>query len=152
MPVPDFSTVPDRPAAPRRLAPLLAALALVSVLAAGVAWRASPRRPAGPSPVRVSGTVSLDGRPLPDGDVAFDGNDGSPPVHAAVIDGRFTLAIVPGEKRVLVNRYQPSGEQDPYGQPVQVSTIPPRYNAATELKAVVTPTGPNEIELLLRSR
>ena len=109
-------------------------------------------RPAGPTLVEVTGTVVLDGSPMPDGDVAFDGADGSPPVHAAVIDGRFTLRVVPGEKRVLVNRYQAIGEKNYLGEIPQQSILPERYNTRSELRAIITKDGSRTLELNVTSR
>lgn len=134
---------------------ILAAMAAVAIgaIAVGVLlWSSSARRRTQPEPVPVSGTITLDGHPLPDGDVAFDGLDGSPPVHAAVMDGRFTLATRPGEKRIIVNRFQNTTEKNYLGDPVQVSMIPERYNLATELRTRVNADGPNHVSLELRSK
>ena len=136
----------------RHILAAVAALAIVAI-AVGIFLRSSSaHRRTQPEPVPVSGTITLDGHPLPDGDVAFDGLDGSPPVHAAVMDGRFTLAIRPGEKRIIVNRFQNTTESNYLGDPVQVSTIPERYNLATELRARVNADGPNHVSLELRSK
>jgi hypothetical protein len=101
---------------------------------------------AGPSPVKITGKVLLDGQPMSDGDIYFQSNDGRPPTQTKVEAGDYSLQALPGEYRVMVHQYRDSGKKNVYGKPQMESTIPPRYNVDSELKATVTKDGPNEFK------
>lgn len=102
--------------------------------------------------VEVSGTVTVDGEPVPQGTVTFVSADGSTPTGGGVIqDGAYTAKTPPGEKVVLVLGTKVVGqEQVLEGVPdsgmrdkVEMVTAP-AYNAAhlTPLKASIT--GPQQ--------
>lgn len=110
------------------------------------------RRPAGPAAVRVTGTIRLDGKAMPDGIVAFDGQDGTAAVLASVVTGSFTLVAPPGEKVVIVDRYRVGGHVDESGAKIGESSLPIRYNAASTLRAVVRAEGPNEFHFDVHSK
>lgn len=93
----------------------------------------------GPATSAVTGTVELDGKPLPEGDLTFvpTGQAGRPG-GARVTDGKYSAKLEDGTyavkvvatKKVPLGPGEPSvsGEKDKL-----VSIIPPRYNEKTEL-------------------
>lgn len=107
--------------------------------------------------VKVEGTVTLDGRPLADGQVIFNHDDRRLGAEgAAIAAGRFSIRVHPGSHRVEImsvlreERPVPAG-----GLPEQGITfrnlVPSRYNEQTTLTADVTPTGPNRVDFELTS-
>ena len=106
-----------------------------------------------PSPVAVSGTVKLDGKPLPEGTVTFriaaTGEFQSVPVK----DGTFGGQAPAGECQVEVSSYTVK-VYDPTGMKSEVkeNIIPKRFNAETKLTATVTPGGPNQFAFDVTSK
>jgi hypothetical protein len=101
----------------------------------------------------VSGTVTLDGQPLEDGDIYFYPLDPNVRADAGKIKhGRFAFRTTAGAKRVeiVASRLVP-GKRTPMGGPVREQFLPPRYNTATTLTADVSPTGDNHFPYALQS-
>lgn len=125
--------------------------ALAAVLAANLGCAG----PTTPSPVRVTGTVTLDGRPLADADADFTRDDGDPPARAAVAGGRFETSLPPGKYRVSIKAYRPATKPvyAPPGMAVDAREqyLHPRYNSPTSLTAEVTAAGPNDLTFDLKS-
>jgi hypothetical protein len=106
----------------------------------------------GPRTYPVSGTVTLDGQPLPEGEILFVPVDGSTgPDPGKVKDGRFELQARAGKKRVEVSaaRILPGGARGAGGEPVPEEIIPDRYNTRSVLTAEVSPEGVNRFEFPL---
>jgi hypothetical protein len=108
--------------------------------------------------VAVTGTVNLDGKPLPEGLITLDGQDGIPPVVEKIKNGSFTARTTPGPKRVeIISRKKnpnPPKVVDPIIAPVaqSINTIPERYNTMTELTADISESGPNQLTFDLKSK
>lgn len=93
----------------------------------------------GPAKITIRGTVTLDGQPLPEGQVVFIPDD--PVLGAAggtIVDGRFTVTTYKGPHKVEVHcMKQVSRPVRPGGRPEDgitfVGIIPPRYNEKTTL-------------------
>jgi hypothetical protein len=99
---------------------------------------------------RVTGTVTLDGRPVPSGGITFQDVEGRlAPDHGEIKGGRFELRAKPGKKRVEVraSREVPAKktEMGAYFE----DYIPRRYNAESTLTADVTPGGANHFDFKL---
>ncbi len=117
-------------------------LILVSVCSAGCGAAGRPEEKTYP----VSGTVTLDESPLPEGEILFkDTSTGS--VHLIPIkDGKYQGRASAGTKRVEIYAYKM--EIDPvakemYGaeaQPTKVNYLPPKYNQESNLTANVEAT------------
>jgi hypothetical protein len=114
----------------------------------------------------VSGTVTLDGKPLARGVLQMlpAGQGGGTPCGALIEDGKFAIARrqgpVPGEYVVTINS-SPDGAPGgaPAGPPGPVSSaerpkelIPPEYNAQSKLTATVKADSPNMLEFALKSK
>lgn len=91
----------------------------------------------------VTGTVTLDGQPLPEGNIQFvplDGKHGAEP--GVIKDGKFELSAIQGQKRVEISAAKiipGSSLRGAGGEPVPEEYLPQRYNASSELTADVKP-------------
>jgi hypothetical protein len=108
--------------------------------------------------------VTLDGKPLDDGDIQFnpDGGEGVA-VGSMVRDGRYTLpnppGLIPGKYRVSISARW--GAAASPGAPPDIDTakpggsrdrIPARYNEQTTLHAEVKDGGPNAFDFQLSGK
>ena len=92
----------------------------------------------------VSGTVSLDGQPLKSGTIRFDAADGrTAAADATISDGRFSVSLPPGDKRVSITSPKVIGKKKMYDTPdspiydVTEESLPQRYNAQSTLSITV---------------
>lgn len=100
----------------------------------------------------VTGTVTMDGAPLAEGEIIFIAPDNSATPSAGPIkDGRFQFRATAGAKKVQVNATRDTGRVSE-GAPVRESIVPERYNTKTELTADVKPKVPNEFKFELTSK
>lgn len=130
-------------------AALLSALAVLTLVGCG---------PAGPRKIKISGTVTLDGSPLAEGNVVFIPLD--PALGAAggqITAGDFTLETYPGPHRVEVyadkKESRPIRPDDPPELAfVLTSLIPERYNKKSTLTCdVQSPKDRPAFDLSLRT-
>ena len=109
----------------------------------------------------VSGTVTLDGRPLERGTVTFHPQaDGTPGYGAIDPEGQYTVqtnnrvGLSPGDYVITVVALEPSEPpSSPMGMPSPGKTLAPRRYASvdsSDLRHAVEP-GPNRIDLKLTS-
>lgn len=102
----------------------------------------------------VTGTVTLNGQPLPAGSIRFQPTGASGrPEGASIRDGRFSLQAAEGSYQVAVSAtraVEPKGALKDMG-PTFVEILPTRYNTATTLTADVKPAGPNDFTFALRA-
>src|SRR5437762_8038095 len=101
----------------------------------------------GPIMVPVSGTVTLHGKPMPDGIIYFKTIVEGSVDQMEIKDGKFAGKVEVGDRRVEICRY---GLGPPFKMgnaeiPNKIETLPARYNEASELMATVTKRGPNEL-------
>ncbi|HEY2412078.1 MAG TPA: carboxypeptidase-like regulatory domain-containing protein [Pirellulaceae bacterium] len=105
---------------------------------------------------RVSGTVTLDGQPVPEASVVFEGAQPGEPTSLGKTDatGKYELyysrghkGTTVGEHVVLISSYQGPTDENP--EPKK-ETIPAKYNAKTEEKRTVK-RGTNKIDFELKS-
>jgi hypothetical protein len=95
--------------------------------------------PTGPQKITIQGMVTLDGVPVPEGQVVFIPSD--PALGAAggaIADGKFTVTTFKGPHRVEVHAEKQLTRPVPPGAPPEagisfVSIIPKRYNEKTIL-------------------
>ena len=114
------------------------ALILVARLVMGVLWA-----PAGIPLGRVSGTVTLDGRPLRRATVEYTPEDGAPAYGLTDSSGAYALSYVPGrlgavlgEQTVRITTYDWVTQRDGSKQEVP-ELVPARYNADSVLSTTV---------------
>jgi hypothetical protein len=127
----------------------------LALLAAGPTG-CSTKKPDYPQ-ASVSGEVTLDGEPLPDGKIIFTTvrlglNDVVP-----IRNGQFSSRVALGERQVMITATKMM-DPPPTGMPgvietekVPTETLPARYNAETTLTATVSADGPNEFMFELTS-
>jgi hypothetical protein len=97
-----------------------------------------------PPSCRVTGAVTLDGKPVPDGDIHFRASDGRWGAEVGKIqDGKYQLMAKAGARRVEISasRIIPGGEP-----------VPEEYNAQSKLLAEGTAGGANVFDFNLTSR
>jgi len=103
-----------------------------------------------PKLTKVSGTVSLDGAPMKEGEITF-----SEPAKGAVdtikvVDGKFEGQVQPGEKRVEIRAYRPGTPNTAmYGPDAKASPenyIPAKYNSESTIKASISEDGASGLE------
>jgi hypothetical protein len=99
----------------------------------------------GPRTYPVSGTVTLDGKPLDDGNIYFLPLDPNVSADAGKIEGgAFRFEAREGKVRVEIraSREVP-GKRSPMGNIRKEEYIPARYNRESTLQAEVRPSGEN---------
>lgn len=101
------------------------------------------------SEVKVSGTVSLDGKPLPKGRITFIEEGKSPRREyvAGIQQGKFHSSVPPGKLRVEIISYKFLAQSP---EPKQI--IPAEYNKDSELSVDLKLDEPAEIDYELSSR
>ncbi len=117
----------------------------------------------------VSGTVNLDGKPLPDGMIFFKTPDVGAIDPIPIKDGQFQGQAQAGKRRVEIAAYRegktptmyaksppPAG---PDGKPIpgmdatqRENYLPARYNTLSKLSEEVKPEGPNQFKFDLQSK
>jgi hypothetical protein len=108
----------------------------------------------GPVMVPVSGTVTLDGKPLPDGMIYFKRPLEGSVDQLAIQDGKFAGKVEVGDRRVEVSRYG-LGTPIKIGKaelPNKIETLPACYNQESTLTATLTESGPNQFSFVLESK
>ncbi|MFI4852675.1 MAG: carboxypeptidase-like regulatory domain-containing protein [Gimesia chilikensis] len=112
-----------------------------------------------PELAEVTGTVTLDGKPLSDAIIDFfpqsaaDKSQSRASSAATDTEGKYTLrydnnttGAIPGEHLVRISK--PDGEAEVAGP----ETLPARYNEQTTLQVTVSKTAPNQIDFDLKSK
>jgi len=113
-----------------------------------------------PNIVRVTGTVTMDGKPLPDATVLFVSGQGRPSGALTDKNGYYELNYTGDQKgaRIGPNRVQITTAQGPSetmeGDPIPAvpESVPSKYNSRTELEFTVTEDGENVANFDLASK
>jgi hypothetical protein len=87
----------------------------------------------------VSGSVTVDGQPLKEGDIIFEPADGQgSPAAGKIVDGKYSIKIAPGNKKVRINASRPAKKPDPVmGAAARESMIAKEFNEQSTLTADV---------------
>lgn len=106
-----------------------------------------------PRVVPVSGTVTVDGRPLAEGVLYFKTVQTGALERFEVKDGKFEGKAAEGERRVEISATRMKSVMID-GKPVDVpdNYLPARYNLDSTLTATVTVPGPNEFAFDLTTK
>lgn len=106
----------------------------------------------------VSGTVKVDGKPLPEGNIMFSPVDGkSATAGGSIKDGEYSVKVPVGVMRVSISAPKVIGKKKLYNTPdsplrdVTAEALPAKYNEKTELKLDVKP-GLNDKDFELQSK
>jgi hypothetical protein len=111
------------------------------------AYACTPPSPHQEQTYPVSGTVTLDGAPLADGEINFITRETAALDVLPIKNGKFEGQAKAGKRRVEIKAFReeevvPMPGADP--QRTRVNYIPPQYNANSKLTAEVTPDGANQ--------
>jgi hypothetical protein len=95
--------------------------------------------PSGPKKYVVTGSVTIDDQPLPQGDIVFMPADGQGiPAAAKIQNGQYRVEVLPGKKKVEITATREEGAVDPaMGMVPKRQYIAAKYNTETELEADV---------------
>lgn len=111
--------------------------------------------PAAPPQVQVKGTVTLDQKPLKEGEITFS-TPGKSPETLPINNGEFQGMVQVGEKRVEIAAYKDAPPPPPMEgvtfEPSKINYLPARYHSDSTLKASVTAQGPNEFKFEVKSK
>ncbi|WP_145342832.1 hypothetical protein [Rosistilla ulvae] len=113
--------------------------------------------------VAVSGTVTIDGSPLPQGKIVLEPSTdaGERPFAGSINDGKFQIEASPGNKTVRITatrvespakisrKMQRVMESDVAGS-MPVQYIPTHYNRDSDLTVEITAEGPNDLNWELK--
>ena len=93
------------------------------------------------TPAEVSGTVLLGSEPLAEGNIIFEALDKSTAPGAGIIkDGKYTIQVLPGSKKVKIQASKPGTKVDPVMKSAMPESIlGPEFNDKTTLKAEIKP-------------
>jgi hypothetical protein len=106
----------------------------------------------------VSGTVTLDSRPVTSGTITFVKQDGDLVREGAIIkDGSFQAQVLPGQYKIELNGQKVVGKRKQKGfdgseEEVEITDelFPERYNIKSELREEIK-AGANTLKLDLKS-
>ncbi|CAN5285486.1 hypothetical protein BH11PLA2_BH11PLA2_10330 [soil metagenome] len=101
----------------------------------------------------VSGTITLDGKPVPDGLIRFVPADGnSQPGDSFITNGQYQLTMTIGDKKVEILSLKANGaavDTASQGKGTSVQLIPEKYNVKTTLRYMIEKgTHTKDFELL----
>jgi len=108
----------------------------------------------------VTGTVTLDGQPVPDGSITFVSQDQNDPRRegAVITAGKFAARIPPGQYKLELNaqkvvgtRTQKSFDGTPETVPTTAELFPPKYNTQSQLVHEIK-AGANSLPLDLSTK
>ena len=132
------------------------AVVVVALLAIGFTAGCSDNGQGGK---KVTGRVTLDGKPLPDGSITFLPEKTGTTVGGKIHDGVYNISRaegpLPGLYRVYINRSMPTGKMllDSDGVtkvPEFREVVPACYNLQTKLSVTVTSEGSNNFNFELQ--
>lgn len=98
----------------------------------------------GPAKAVITGRVTLNDEPLPQGAISFCPLDRLPSAGAVIMDGSYRMEAFPGSYRVEISGSKVVGQKKRYDTPdspmddVLESIVPAEYNSASKLVQEVT--------------
>lgn len=109
--------------------------------------------PEGPKTYPVAGTVTVDGKPLPEGLISFRTIENGAIETMNIKEGQFRGTARDGERRVEIYFLRKKTQEFAgVSTPLQENMIPARYNTESTLTAKVNADGPNEFTFALEPK
>ena len=107
----------------------------------------------GEKPADVSGTVLMDGAPLPEGEIIFVAADnGKTPEGGPIKDGKYALKVLPGAKKVQVKASRPTAKPDPVlGSAAREAMLGPEFNEQSKLTADIKPGSNPDVNFAVKA-
>lgn len=107
-----------------------------------------------PAVYDVTGTVSLDGVPIEDGEIVFVAADnGTAPGASRIERGAYSLKLSAGKKKVKIAASRKVPGKGAMGDDfVYQSYVPPQFNEQTTLEAEVAPGAANRFDFKLDTK
>ncbi|WDI39740.1 hypothetical protein [Bremerella sp. P1] len=105
-----------------------------------------------PQRLPVSGSVSLDGKPLDKGVIYFKTVSKGSVDALDIVAGKFSGEVEPGERRVEISAFRTASGGTPGMDAGEVNYIPAKYNNKSTLKANVTQGQANEFDFAVTSK
>ena len=103
----------------------------------------------------VSGAVTLDNQPLPEGVIVFT-KDGEIPKELPIVQGRYAGQAYAGKNHIQFAVYRPQRQRTATGpgadQPALENILPSRYNQESLDSRDVSASGKNEFDFALQSK
>jgi hypothetical protein len=123
--------------------------ATAAVLMASLGWVAG----CGVSEAEVSGTVTMDKQPLKEGDIVFEESDKSKtPAAGKIVEGRYTVKVLPGSKIVRITASRPTKKPDPVmGSAAREPMIAKEFNEHSTLRAEIRPGKQDAVDFDVKS-
>lgn len=104
----------------------------------------------------ASGEVTLDGDPMPEGEIAFVNVSEGVRDMLPINNGKFEGEVLPGERKVEIRAYRvEKANVEMYGDDApdsRINYIPAKYNDNSDLTATITDSGPNEFNFEVSSK
>ena len=99
--------------------------------------------------IKISGTVTFDGEPIPEGSISFMPVDGKGVTAGGEIkNGKYTAEVSPGEMAVQIYASKEMKKENPTQEEIErgitsdpVQYIPEEYNKASTLRITVADSG-----------
>jgi hypothetical protein len=98
---------------------------------------------------KVSGKITLNGKPVTTGRIIFDLGNGQPPGSFDILDGSYEGLAMIGKNRVVINATRKVSMKEKMKM-TEENMIPPRYNSASEITREVVAGQPNEFNFDLK--
>ncbi len=97
----------------------------------------------------VSGTVNLDGQPMPDGEITFISAELGEFNILEIKDGKYSGEVSAGKRKVEIRAFKEEKARAAGGMEVEgtsrVNYIPAKWNAESALTVEIKADGPNEL-------
>ncbi|WP_232100785.1 hypothetical protein [Gimesia fumaroli] len=113
----------------------------------------------GPKQFTVTGTVTLDGQPIPEASILFKDPSGKNKSYfAGVKDGAYSTKIEAGKRKVLITANRPSKDKMVMNaegtgkEPAMEQYLPAEYNEKSTLEIDVVAGNENQFSFELKSK
>ena len=126
-----------------RLLGLFLCMGIVVALTSGC----TPSVPKPPPLATVKGTVNLDGKLMPSGEIEFE-VIAQPAKILKIEDGAFSGEVFAGKNTVRIHMYKegPPASTDPEKKPQKMEALPPQYNIKSSLSYDVPEGGASDLK------
>ncbi len=102
---------------------------------------------------RVTGSVTFNGEPIPEGVINFIAEDSAvAPDSAKIVNGRYDARVKAGRKKIEVYAHREKKTNAVMNQGEREAYIPPKFNALSTIVREVKPDGENQFDFNLSDK